>query len=208
MFGCPNTVRCPPVHANTRGFNGLDPCPARCGDSMFGLPRPGGLPQAPSVRHRRWPHAWLSRFLRHGSAGGLLPGATGAPGRRRSARACPHRRTGTQHRRPGRRESRLEARSGAEGLLAADPPRHLPLRATPHLNIGEPGAFAITPWAQRVRRVHARYTGAWELPVFGAVAAPSAVLVRPDGHVAWVGDSTDSGLRDALTHWFGPPTPA
>jgi hypothetical protein len=76
------------------------------------------------------------------------------------------------------------------------------------LNLGEPGAFDITAWAERVRRVDARYTGAWEFPVFGAVAAPSAVLVRPDGHVAWVGDGTDSGLRDALTQWFGPPTPA
>ncbi|WP_225409502.1 FAD-dependent monooxygenase [Stigmatella hybrida] len=76
------------------------------------------------------------------------------------------------------------------------------------LNLGEPGAFDITAWAERVRRVDARYTGAWELPVLGAVAAPSAVLVRPDGHVAWVGDGTDLGLRDALTQWFGPPTPA
>ena len=75
------------------------------------------------------------------------------------------------------------------------------------LNLGEPGAFDLTAWAERVRRVDARYTGAWELPVLGAVAAPSAVLVRPDGHVAWVGDGTDSGLRDALTRWFGPPTP-
>jgi aromatic ring hydroxylase-like protein len=31
------------------------------------------------------------------------------------------------------------------------------------------------------------------------------VLIRPDGHVAWVGDGTDSGLPDALTTWFGPP---
>ncbi|MDC0715105.1 FAD-dependent monooxygenase [Stigmatella sp. ncwal1] len=69
------------------------------------------------------------------------------------------------------------------------------------LNLGEPGAFDITPWVEQVRRIDARYTGAWELPVFGAVAAPSAVLVRPDGHVAWVGDGTDSGLRDALTQW-------
>jgi 3-(3-hydroxy-phenyl)propionate hydroxylase len=76
------------------------------------------------------------------------------------------------------------------------------------LNLGEPGAFDITPWAERVGRVDARYTGAWELPVFGGVSAPSAVLVRPDGYVAWVGDGTDSGLRDALTQWFGPPTPA
>ena len=37
------------------------------------------------------------------------------------------------------------------------------------------------------------YAGAWELPVIGDVAAPTAVLIRPDGHVAWVGDGTDAG---------------
>jgi 3-(3-hydroxy-phenyl)propionate hydroxylase len=42
--------------------------------------------------------------------------------------------------------------------------------------------------------------------VFGPVTAPTAVSVRPDGHVAWVGDGTDLGLADALTAWFGPPT--
>jgi hypothetical protein len=73
------------------------------------------------------------------------------------------------------------------------------------VNLGEPGAFDIGAWADRVKRVDARYTGAWELPVLGAVAAPSAVLIRPDGHVAWVGDGTDRGLRDAMTTWFGPP---
>jgi 2-polyprenyl-6-methoxyphenol hydroxylase-like FAD-dependent oxidoreductase len=74
------------------------------------------------------------------------------------------------------------------------------------LNLGEPGALAIasSAWAERVERVDARYAGAWELPVVGAVAAPTAVLIRPDGHVAWVGDGTDQGLRDALTRWFGP----
>jgi 2-polyprenyl-6-methoxyphenol hydroxylase-like FAD-dependent oxidoreductase len=71
------------------------------------------------------------------------------------------------------------------------------------LVLGEPGALDIAPWAERVRRVDARYSGAWELPVLGAVAAPAAVLIRPDGHVAWVGDGTDGGLRDALTAWFG-----
>jgi len=75
------------------------------------------------------------------------------------------------------------------------------------LNLGEPGALTITPWADRVRRLDARNTGAWELPVFGAVAAPTAVLIRPDGYVAWVGDGTDQGLRDALTKWFGPANP-
>jgi 3-(3-hydroxy-phenyl)propionate hydroxylase len=71
------------------------------------------------------------------------------------------------------------------------------------LNLGEPGALDIAPWADRVQRVDARYAGAWELPVLGAVAAPAAVLIRPDGHVAWVGDGTDRGLLDALTTWFG-----
>jgi len=74
------------------------------------------------------------------------------------------------------------------------------------LNLGEPGAFDITPWANRVRLIDARYAGVWELPVLGAVSAPTAMLIRPDGHVAWVGDGTDHGLRDALTTWFGPPT--
>jgi 2-polyprenyl-6-methoxyphenol hydroxylase-like FAD-dependent oxidoreductase len=72
------------------------------------------------------------------------------------------------------------------------------------LNLGEPGGFDITPWADRVQLVDARYVGTWELPALGAVAAPIAVLIRPDGYVAWVGDLTRSGLDDALTTWFGP----
>jgi 2-polyprenyl-6-methoxyphenol hydroxylase-like FAD-dependent oxidoreductase len=76
------------------------------------------------------------------------------------------------------------------------------------LNLGEPGGFDITQWADRVQLVDAEYRGEWELPVFGAVTAPIAVLIRPDGHVAWVGDGTDLGLPDALTTWFGPPTQA
>jgi 2-polyprenyl-6-methoxyphenol hydroxylase-like FAD-dependent oxidoreductase len=72
------------------------------------------------------------------------------------------------------------------------------------LNLGEPGALDIAPWAHRVQRTDARYNGVWELPVLGAVAAPSAVVIRPDGYVAWVGDGTDHGLHDALTVWFGP----
>ena len=73
------------------------------------------------------------------------------------------------------------------------------------LNLGETAAFDVTPWARHVRSLHARYTGAWELPVFGAVPAPTAVLIRPDGYVAWVGDGTDQGLHAALTTWCGPP---
>jgi len=73
------------------------------------------------------------------------------------------------------------------------------------LNLGEPG-FDIMPWADRVQLINAKYAGNWELPVLGAVVAPTAVLIRPDGHVAWVGDGTDPGLRDALTTWFGQPS--
>jgi 3-(3-hydroxy-phenyl)propionate hydroxylase len=74
------------------------------------------------------------------------------------------------------------------------------------LNLGDPGDLDITPWANRVQLIDARYDGEWELPVIGAVSAPSAVLVRPDGYTAWVGDGTHDGLTDALTIWFGPPT--
>jgi 3-(3-hydroxy-phenyl)propionate hydroxylase len=73
------------------------------------------------------------------------------------------------------------------------------------LNFGEPGAIDIAPWGDRVRSVDGRYDGAWDLPALGRVAAPAAVLVRPDGYVAWVGDSTRAGLAEALTRWFGPP---
>lgn len=73
------------------------------------------------------------------------------------------------------------------------------------INFGEPGAFAIAPWASRVQAIDARYTGPWELPALGPVSAPAAVLIRPDGYVAWVGDGTASGLAEALTAWFGAP---
>ncbi len=74
------------------------------------------------------------------------------------------------------------------------------------LNFGEPGGFDITPWVDRVQMIDAEYVGPWELPVLGAVTAPTAVLIRPDGYVGWVGDGTDLGLPNALTTWFGPPT--
>ena len=73
------------------------------------------------------------------------------------------------------------------------------------LDLGEPGALDIAPWADRVQQVAAEYAGTWELPVLGEVAAPTAVVIRPDGYVAWVGDGTATGLRDALTTWFGSP---
>jgi 3-(3-hydroxy-phenyl)propionate hydroxylase len=92
-------------------------------------------------------------------------------------------------------------------LVTADGPRRLFTllhHARPVLlNLGEPGGIDITPWADRVRLVDADHVGPWELPVLGAVTAPTAVLIRPDGYVAWVGEGTDTGLRDALTMWFG-----
>ena len=74
------------------------------------------------------------------------------------------------------------------------------------LNLAKPDGFDIAPWADRVQMVDATCEGPWELPVIGAVPAPTAVLVRPDGYVAWVGERADPALSDALTTWFGPPT--
>jgi 3-(3-hydroxy-phenyl)propionate hydroxylase len=94
-------------------------------------------------------------------------------------------------------------------LVTADGPRRvfrLLHGARPVLlNFGEPGGFDITRWADRVQLVDANSAGRWELPVIGAVSAPIAVLVRPDGYVAWVGDLMQLGLPEALTTWFGPP---
>jgi 2-polyprenyl-6-methoxyphenol hydroxylase-like FAD-dependent oxidoreductase len=76
------------------------------------------------------------------------------------------------------------------------------------VNLSEPGGLDITPWADRVQLIDAKYAGTWELPAIGAVTAPPAVLIRPDGYVAWAGDGTQHRLADALTTWFGPPTAA
>jgi 3-(3-hydroxy-phenyl)propionate hydroxylase len=77
-------------------------------------------------------------------------------------------------------------------------------------NFGAP-AMDLSPWNDRVERVDATYAGSWELPALGVVPTPQAVLVRPDGYVAWVGEGSDVsargvGLSDALTTWFGPPS--
>ncbi|HET6833350.1 MAG TPA: FAD-dependent monooxygenase [Acidimicrobiales bacterium] len=76
------------------------------------------------------------------------------------------------------------------------------------LNLGEPDGFDTSPWANRVRLVDARHDGVCELPVLGEVAAPPAVVIRPDGHVAWTGDLMDPELPRALATWFGAATPA
>ncbi|WP_266160602.1 FAD-dependent monooxygenase [Dyella silvatica] len=94
-------------------------------------------------------------------------------------------------------------------LITANGPRRvfsLLHKARPVLlNLGEPDSIDISPWAARVQSIDAEYMGAWELPALGAVTAPAAVLIRPDGYVAWVGAGTDLGLVHALTRWFGPP---
>ncbi len=110
------------------------------------------------------------------------------------------------------RAARRRSPATMPGFHAGRPPRHkggaLPGRPAARpvlLNLGEPGGFGITPWVDRVQMIDAKYVGPWELPVL-AVTAPTAVLIRPDGYVGWVGDLTHPGLPDALTTWFGPPT--
>jgi 3-(3-hydroxy-phenyl)propionate hydroxylase len=76
------------------------------------------------------------------------------------------------------------------------------------LNFDEPGTLANTPGADRVRLVDAAHLGGWQLPVLGPVAAPAAVLIRPDGYVAWAGDRSERSPQDALTRWFGQPAAA
>jgi 2-polyprenyl-6-methoxyphenol hydroxylase-like FAD-dependent oxidoreductase len=92
-------------------------------------------------------------------------------------------------------------------LVTADGPRRvfdLLHSATPVLlNFGVPGSLALTSWAARVRLLDAECAGPWDLPVLGGVTPPAAVLIRPDGYVAWVGDGTESGLREDLSTWFG-----
>lgn len=76
------------------------------------------------------------------------------------------------------------------------------------LNLGEPGSINLSSWAGRVQSIDAKCTCTWKLPVIGEITAPTAVLIRPDGYVAWVDDGTDQGLHEALSTWFGPPASA
>jgi 3-(3-hydroxy-phenyl)propionate hydroxylase len=76
------------------------------------------------------------------------------------------------------------------------------------LNLGEPDGFDTASWEDRVHVIDAKYAGRWELPVLGKVTAPTAVLIRPDGYVAWAGDSAQQGLSEALTIWCGPAAAA
>ncbi|WP_176046580.1 FAD-dependent monooxygenase [Burkholderia sp. BCC1644] len=127
------------------------------------------------------------------------------PRKRTAAEMCGlgvHYDLGTGHPLLGRRMPDLD-------LITPDGPVRvfaLLRRARPVLlNLDEPDSIDITRWLDRVTLVHARYDGPWELPALGQVAAPTAVLIRPDGYVAWVGTRTQDGLQDAMNTWFGPP---
>jgi 2-polyprenyl-6-methoxyphenol hydroxylase-like FAD-dependent oxidoreductase len=106
----------------------------------------------------------------------------------------------------GRRMPDLEVVSDQGGRLRIFTLLH---QARPVLlNFGQPFDLDIGPWKDRVQPIEARCEESWQLPALGPVTAPSAVLIRPDGHVAWVGERTSAGLADALTRWFGAPTTA
>jgi 3-(3-hydroxy-phenyl)propionate hydroxylase len=76
------------------------------------------------------------------------------------------------------------------------------------LDLTGAGDAALAPGDDRARYVKARCDGPWILPVLGPVEPPGAVLVRPDGHVAWTGARGGPELDDALATWFGPPAAA
>ena len=74
------------------------------------------------------------------------------------------------------------------------------------LSFGAHDGLGITDqWGDRIQVVSAELVQVWELPVLGAVTHPKAVFVRPDGHVAWVGEGTETWLQEALTTWCGSP---
>jgi 3-(3-hydroxy-phenyl)propionate hydroxylase len=93
-------------------------------------------------------------------------------------------------------------------IVAADGPQRvfaLLHQARPLLlNFGKRGDIDSDGWTDRVQRIDARCEGPWDLPAIGVVSAPTAVLIRPDGYVAWVGTGGQAGLADALARWFGP----
>ena len=71
------------------------------------------------------------------------------------------------------------------------------------LNLGSLACAVPARWDERIRQISATFTGNCEMPVIGVVPTPAAVLVRPDGHVAWISTGNCEGLVEALTRWFG-----
>jgi hypothetical protein len=108
----------------------------------------------------------------------------------------------------GRRMPDLDLRTDGDGAGGATRVYELLHDARPVLlDLGEGGAAAVAPDVRRLRRVDATYDGMWELPVLGAVTAPAAVLIRPDGYVAWAGGLDDPGLAAAVARWCGAGQP-
>lgn len=68
------------------------------------------------------------------------------------------------------------------------------------LDLAGSGRFRVP---KRVLHVAARFEGRWALPVVGDVPTPSAILIRPDGHAAWVEDGSERNVEEALRSWFG-----
>lgn len=62
------------------------------------------------------------------------------------------------------------------------------------LLLDQTGTLSVTGWADRIDYV---------VGVSAELDAP-AVLLRPDGHVAWIGDDQEDLLRHLPT-WFGAP---
>ena len=74
------------------------------------------------------------------------------------------------------------------------------------LSTGGASSNVLASWADRIDVVAARsLSESWPVPGDGSVPVPSAVLIRPDGYVAWVDDGIhDVGaLQEILTKWFG-----
>lgn len=69
------------------------------------------------------------------------------------------------------------------------------------LSFGPPPDADLAPWIDRIQLISASTNGPWDLPVIGPVPAPTAVLIRPDGHVAWVGTGNSDGLAEVLATW-------
>src|SRR5215204_4717960 len=187
-----------------------------------GGPRDGAGRSAGHLPFRAPPGRCPRAAHHDGASRAHAPGRSHRGAARHRVRAAQHGRAASTIRRddgrsrhplrPGRGTRLLGRRMPDLDLVTADGPLRvftLLHDARPVLlNLGEPGGFDIAPWADRVRSIDAEYVGKWELPAFGEVTAPTAVLIRPEGYVAWVGDGTDLGLPDALSTWFGPPTAA
>ncbi|MGW7686916.1 FAD-dependent monooxygenase [Kribbella sp. NPDC054772] len=63
---------------------------------------------------------------------------------------------------------------------------------------------SAVPSSDRIDQIQAQCASdSWTVPGVGDVAVPSAVLIRPDGYVAWATDELSTeGLDEAMATWF------